>query len=41
MATHSPILICYPGAQLVELTEDGINTLRYQKQSTSSSLSNS
>ncbi|MGI6422582.1 MAG: AAA family ATPase [Syntrophomonadaceae bacterium] len=31
MATHSPILICYPGAQLVELTEDGINTLEYQE----------
>lgn len=31
IATHSPILMAFPNAQVVELTEDGIQTVPYQQ----------
>jgi predicted ATPase len=31
IATHSPILMAYPGAQVIELTEDGIKTVPYRE----------
>lgn len=31
IATHSPILITFPNAQVVELTDDGINSVTYRQ----------
>ncbi len=31
IATHSPILMAFPGAQVIELTEDGIRTVPYSQ----------
>ena len=31
IATHSPMLMAFPGAQVVELTEDGIQTVPYRQ----------
>lgn len=31
IATHSPILMAYPGAQVYELTEDGIRAADYRE----------
>lgn len=31
IATHSPMLMAFPGAQVVELTEDGIRTVPYRQ----------
>lgn len=31
ISTHSPILIAFPGAEVFELTEDGISSLPYQE----------
>lgn len=30
IATHSPILLSYPGARIYELSEDGIRSTRYE-----------
>lgn len=31
ISTHSPILMAYPGAEVFELSEDGINSVSYQE----------
>lgn len=30
ISTHSPILMTYPGAEVLEITEDGIETVAYK-----------
>ncbi len=31
IATHSPILMAFPGAEVLELTEDGIRSVSYKE----------
>ena len=31
IATHSPILMAFPGAEVLELTEDGIHSVSYKE----------
>jgi predicted ATPase len=33
IATHSPILLAYPGARIYELSDDGISTVAYDETS--------
>lgn len=30
ISTHSPILMTYPGAEVLEITEDGIKSVNYK-----------